>query len=52
VRQQYNFSSPSTVREVEDYSVDLVGVAALELRIVPDLGGSDARASLAMMRLG
>ena len=52
VRQQFNFSPPSTVREVEDYSVDLVGVTALELRVVPDVSGSDARASLAMMRLG
>jgi len=46
VRQQYNFSPPDGAREVEDYAVDLDGVTALELRIVPDISGGDARASL------
>ncbi len=46
VRQQYNFSPPGMVRELEDYSVDLVGVTALELSIVPDISGSDAFASV------
>jgi len=52
VRQQYNFSPPGTVREAEDYGVELEGVTALELRIVPDVSGGDSCASLAMMRLG
>jgi hypothetical protein len=52
VRQQYNFSPPDTVREVEDYGVELEGVTTLELRIVPDISGGDSCASLAMMRLG
>jgi hypothetical protein len=52
VRQQYNFSPPSTVREVEDYGVALERVTTLELRIVPDISGGDSCASLAMMRLG
>jgi hypothetical protein len=51
VRQQYNFSPPVTTREFEDYRVDLDGVAALELTIVPDISGGPARASLAQLRL-
>ena len=51
VRQQYNFSPPETAREIEDYDVDLDGVTALELRIVPDISGGSARASLAQLRL-
>jgi hypothetical protein len=51
VRQQYNFSPPSTTRECEDYRVDLDGVAALELTIVPDISGGPARASLGQLRL-
>ena len=51
VRQQYNFSPPQAAREVEDYDLDLDGVTALELRIVPDISGGGARASLAQMRL-
>jgi hypothetical protein len=51
VRQQYNFSSPKGAREVEDYDVDLDGVTVLELRIVPDISGSSARASLTQLRV-
>jgi hypothetical protein len=51
VRQQYNFSPPGMMREFEDYTVDLVGVTALELRIVPDISGGDARASVAQLRI-
>jgi len=51
VRQQYNFSPPGSTREVEDYSVNLEGVTALELRIVPEIGGGDARASLDELRI-
>jgi hypothetical protein len=51
VRQQYNFSPPGAAREVEDYDIDLEGVTALELRIVPDISGGSARASLAQLRL-
>ncbi|MDT8375676.1 MAG: hypothetical protein RQ867_02940 [Mariprofundaceae bacterium] len=46
-RQQYNFSSPDSTRELEDYIVDLNGVTALELCIIPDISGGSARASLA-----
>ena len=51
VRQQYNFSPPGVTREFEDYAVDLAGVTTLELRIVPDVSGGDARASLAQLRI-
>jgi hypothetical protein len=51
VRQQWNFSSPGGVREIEDYAVDLVDVGVLELIIVPDKSGAEARASLVKMRL-
>ncbi len=51
VRQQFSFSPPSTTHEVEDYKVDLNGVTALELRIVPDISGSGASASLKQLQL-
>ena len=51
LRQQYNFSPPGAAREVEDFDVDLDGVTALELRIVPDISGGSAPASLAQLRL-
>jgi len=51
VRQQYNFNSPGATDEVEDYEVDLDGVTLLELRIVPDISGGSAPASLAQLRL-
>ena len=51
VRQQWNFSSPAGVREIEDYAVELVDVGVLELTIVPDKSGGEAHASLAKMRL-
>jgi hypothetical protein len=50
LRQQYNFS-PGAAVEVEDYDIDLNGVTALELRIMPDISGGAARASLAQLRL-
>ena len=51
VRQQYNFSAPEAAREVEDYEVDLDGVMALELKIVPDISRGRARASLAELNV-
>jgi hypothetical protein len=51
VRQQWNFSSPGSVREIEDYAVELSAVKVLELIIVPDIGGGAAHASLASLRL-
>ena len=51
LRQQYNFSPTEVAREVEDYDLDLDGVTALELKIVPDISGGGARAALAQLRL-
>jgi hypothetical protein len=51
LRQQYNFSPPGATREVEDYTIDLDGVTALELKIVPDISRGSARASLAELRV-
>ena len=51
VRQQWNFSPPETIREVEKYQVALSGVTALELVIVPDLSGGATLASLKSLRL-
>src|SRR6202011_3798843 len=46
VRQQWNFSPPDTIHEVEEYRVELSGATVLELVIVPDIGRGSARASL------
>jgi hypothetical protein len=43
IRQQWNFGPPGTVREIDDYTVELGGVTVLELRIVPDKNDGDAR---------
>ena len=51
LRQQSNFSPPEVAPEVEDYDVDLDGVTALELRIVPDISGGSRRASLRQLCL-
>ena len=50
-RQQWNFSPSGSVREVEDYRVDLAGVSALELTISPDRGAGIACASLSQWRI-
>jgi XRCC1 N terminal domain len=51
VRQQWNFSPPESIREVEQYQVDLYNVEILELVIRPEIGGGVARASLKNLRL-
>jgi hypothetical protein len=51
VRQQYNFSPAGATSEVEELDVDLVGVTALELTIMPDQRGQ-AHASLTEWRVG
>jgi hypothetical protein len=51
VRQQWNFSPPATVRESEDYQVELSDVTVLELVIVPDISRRAVRASLESLRL-
>jgi hypothetical protein len=51
VRQQWNFSPNGSVREIEDYAVELCDVRVLEIVIVPDKNGGEARASLRRLRL-
>src|SRR6266478_10116920 len=51
VRQQWNFSPPETVREVQEYQVELSNVNVLELIIVPNMSGGAARASVKSLRL-
>ena len=51
VRQQWNFSPPDSVRETEDFAVELSEVKVLELMIVPDKSGGEVRASLVSLRL-
>jgi hypothetical protein len=51
VRQQWNFSPHGSEIESEDYQVDLKTVSILELTIDPDLGASEAVATLADWRL-
>ena len=51
VRQQWNFSPPNAVREVEEFHVELSNVTTLELVIVPDISRGAAQASLKSLRL-
>lgn len=51
LRQQYHFSPPLTNHEIENYEVDLKQLKALELRIVPNMGGGEACAKLRRLQL-
>ena len=51
LRQQYHFSPPQTTREVEHYEISLKQLKALELRIMPDIDGGAAYATLKQLRL-
>lgn len=55
-RQQFSFSPGGATEELEDYTVELHGVTALELRIDPDRAHdathSQAYATLNSLRLG
>lgn len=51
LRQQYHFSPPNTTHEIESYEVSLNQLKALELRIVPDINGGEACATLKKLRL-
>lgn len=51
VRQQWNFSPPNSILEVEEYRVELSDVTFFELIIVPDISREPARASLKSLRL-
>lgn len=51
VRQQWNFNPAGATKEVEDYRVELHGVTVLELVIIPDIRGGEARATLRELRV-
>ncbi len=51
VRQQWNFSPHGAKSETEDYRIDLANASVIELIVIPDTSGGDARASLARLRL-
>jgi hypothetical protein len=51
VRQQWNFSPPESIRESEEYRVELSNVTLLELVIKPNIGGGLSHASLKNLRL-
>jgi len=51
VRQQWNFSPPQTVRELQAYEVELSDITVLELVITPDISGGMARASVKSLRV-
>jgi hypothetical protein len=46
VRQQWTFSPTGSTSECEEYNVDLDGVSILELAITPDIGDTEAIASV------
>ncbi len=46
LQQQWNFSPEGTTSEAEEHHVDLQTVSILELIIIPDIGGGEAKASL------
>jgi hypothetical protein len=52
VRQQWTFSPGGSVEEVEDYTVDLNGVAGIELELDADRGRNTLPATLAELRIG
>jgi len=51
VRQQYNFNPPHTIQELEEYTVNLEAVRALEITINPDITSKGAYASLAQLQI-
>ena len=52
VRQQWNFSPPTTVNEYEDYRVELLAATILEITINPDISRGEAHASLESLQVG
>jgi CRISPR/Cas system Type II protein with McrA/HNH and RuvC-like nuclease domain len=51
LRQQYHFSPPHSSQEIENYTVNLKQLKALELRIIPDISGGEACAKLTRLQL-
>ncbi|NOT83813.1 MAG: hypothetical protein HOP02_03325 [Methylococcaceae bacterium] len=51
IRQQYHFSPPDTISEMEDYAVNLPQLKMLELTLNPDINNDQAFASLKNLKL-
>jgi hypothetical protein len=51
VRQQWNFSPPTSENECEEYNINLPSATGLELSVRPDISGGDTRASLESLQL-
>jgi len=51
VRQQWNFSPEGSTGQTEEYDIDLSTVTMLELIIIPDISGGEAKASLETLQL-
>ena len=51
VRQQWNFSPPQTVRELQVYEVELSDLTVLELILTPDISDGMAHASVKSLRV-
>ncbi|MDO1450649.1 hypothetical protein Q0590_30530 [Rhodocytophaga aerolata] len=51
LRQQYTFSPPDTCLQVEEYRVQLQGITAMELTIIPDINGGGAHASMVQWQI-
>jgi len=51
VRQQWNFSPEGTTSQTEEHHVDLQSVTMLELIIIPEINGGDAKATLEKLQL-
>ena len=51
VRQQWNFSPPTTENECEEYDEHLPSATGLELSVRPDISGGETRASLESLQL-
>lgn len=50
VRQQFHFSPRGATCENEDHRVDLDAVDLVELAVIPNISGGDARATLTRLR--
>ncbi|PPC92351.1 MAG: carbohydrate-binding protein [Methylobacter sp.] len=51
VRQQWNFNPEGGNQELEDHLMDLAEVTTIELRIIPDISGKPALATLDWLRV-
>jgi hypothetical protein len=51
VRQQWNFNPSGSTTEIENYTLNLDAVSALELDIRPDIGNHNMTATLASWRV-